>query len=133
MAKAGDGALRSDSRRRGKVVAFRVDEAEHAALCDRAAAAGMPLGNFARRMALGGGITQARLDKALTAELAKLVYELRKIGNNVNQLAHETHRTGTMPLPPVLDHAIGAVTVAVAELRALIAHQGEDDDSEGRS
>jgi hypothetical protein len=125
--KPGDGKPRSEQRQRKKVVAFRVNDDQHAIIEMRAHAAGMKPGDYAREMSLGGGVTQARLDRAVTASLTKLVYELRKIGTNLNQIAHVANATGTQPLPVVFDRVLADLTKTVTEARAVIV-QGEDEE-----
>ena len=71
-------------------VIFRLSAPDAEALGARAKAAGLPIGTYARTMALRGKVqvvTRTEPDFAL-------LDQLRRIGVNLNQLAREQHRRG---------------------------------------
>lgn len=79
----------SDKRKRGRLVQFRVDETEFAALQAAAQAARLPLGSYSRKILLDA--PPARVRRRPSPEmsaLAKLLGELGKIGSNLNQIAY---------------------------------------------
>mgnify|MGYP001228429581 CR=1 FL=1 len=99
---------------RDKHVAFRVSAEEHFKLMDKAQCSGMSVGDFLRSRAL-----QARKRKAREIEVAAplpgelgLAQQLRKIGVNVNQIAHHCNR---FQVPPPADLA-----PLLAEIRSLL-------------
>lgn len=70
-------------RRDASLPPVRMTPAELAYVEEQAAAAGLPVSDYVRRRALGGRVAGRRAqadDRAL--------YELNRIGNNLNQIAH---------------------------------------------
>lgn len=67
----------------------RCTESDKAVIVARAKKAGLPVSTFVRMMAMNGKV----LVKESKTDFA-LIYELRKIGNNLNQLTHLAHSTG---------------------------------------
>ncbi len=68
---------------------IRCTPAEKASVAAQAAKAGVSTSEFVRSMAIDGKV----VIKESKADFA-LIYELRKIGNNLNQLTHLAHSTG---------------------------------------
>lgn len=99
---------------RDKHVSFRLSAEEHFKLMDKAEKSGMSVGDFLRARAL-----QARRRKAREIEVAAplpgelgLAQQLRKIGVNVNQIAHHCNR---FQVPPPAELA-----PLLAEIRSLL-------------
>ena len=88
-------ARRKQKTTRDKHVSFRLSAEEHFKLIDKAQRSGMSVGDFVRARSL-----QARKRKARELETASglpfgmnVVQQLRKIGVNVNQIAHHCNVT----------------------------------------
>jgi hypothetical protein len=110
---------------RGKFIAVRCTESEYASIVDKATEAGLKIGSFLRRLAIGdAGPRAARRPPVERQELARLLGELGKIGSNVNQLAHGLNRDGILPgFPEIL-----AAQRDIREMRAaLIKALGRGD------
>ena len=80
------------SRVKSRIVSFRLKDAEHMRLAQKAAAANLRINEFARRASLSGGgrmtvKTVKRCDPAL-------VRQLYHIGHNLNQLVKNAHIFG---------------------------------------
>lgn len=72
-------------RRRNAQISFRVTETERQMIKDRIKKSGCrAVGEYLRRMAIDGYIFQ--LDNS---DLKQLIYEINKIGTNINQVAHK--------------------------------------------
>jgi hypothetical protein len=81
----------SETRLRQSSIRLRVTETERNAIADRAERVGLTVSGYLRAMALGADTPQpkaARRPPVEKAELVTLRYELRKIGGNLNQIAH---------------------------------------------
>lgn len=102
----------SEIRQRSKSILIRLSVDERAELDARAQAAGLSVGAYMRKMALGrAGPRSQRAPAADTDELRRLRGQLGKIGNNINQVAYHLNRGG---LPEAAD-----ASKTLAELRAL--------------
>lgn len=76
------------NRRRDLQVNFRVTLAEKQMIKDRIRKSGCPeTGEYLRRMAIDGYIFH--LDNS---DLKQLIYEVNKIGVNINQIAHKINK-----------------------------------------
>ena len=100
---------------RSRHVSFRLSAEEHFRLVDKAHRSGLSVGDFLRTRALG-----ARKRKPSVVEIAgavpqeiSLVTQLRKIGVNVNQIAHHCNRF-QVPPPAELEPLL-------TEIRSLLA------------
>ena len=110
------GRMRVEDTRR-RFIGVRCTETEHAAIVEKASQAGLSVGAYLRRLALGSaGPRAVRKPPAERQELARLLGWLGKLGSNVNQLAHAFNREGKIPgFPEWL-----AVRREVAEMRAAL-------------
>ena len=107
-------ARRKQATTRNKHVSFRLSAEEHFKLVDKAQRSGMSVGDFLRARTL-----QARKRKAREIEVpvsppgeVSLVHQLRKIGVNVNQIAHHCNR---FQVPPPAELA-----PLLSDIRALL-------------
>lgn len=76
--------MKTKFRVRDKNMHFMCTEAEKQMIRERAELSGQPdLGSYLRRMAINGYVINVNY-----AELKELVYEINKIGTNINQIAH---------------------------------------------
>jgi len=115
----------SEKRRRHSDVKMRVDDAEKADVQKRAALSGLGVSGFLRALVFGKDTPQpraARRPAVEAAELGALRYELRKIGGNLNQIAHHQNQ-GKAIDSRVLD-AVCAEHAAV--LKAILEALGKE-------
>ena len=99
---------------RDKHVSFRLSAEEHFKLIDKAHRSGMSVGDFVRARSLQGRTRRAKdidVTPTLPADL-NLAQQLRKIGVNVNQIAHHCNR---FQVPPPAE--LGPL---LADIRALL-------------
>lgn len=81
----------SEKRERDKLICWRVTAGERAELATCAERAGLSVAGYLRALAFGKDTPQpraARRPPVEKQELVRLQYELRKIGGNLNQIAH---------------------------------------------
>lgn len=115
---------KSEKRIREQVIKVRATEAERDAIKANAMKAGrQEVAAYLRELGLAGHGVPGRSERwAALAELSRLGAELRRVGNNVNQLAHEAN-AGRFPTAERLDSALTdlrqlgeAVTKMIEEL-----------------
>lgn len=80
-------ARRSDDQSRTEVIGVRLTRAERVRLEHRAAAAGFTVSAFAAQMLTRGQVTVESRPRAFMLP-PELVAEFKRIGNNLNQIAH---------------------------------------------
>lgn len=110
---------------RSAQVHLRLTADEAARMRARAEASGLSLSAYIRRSALDGAPPPA--PAAGAGELRALYTELRRIGNNLNQIARAMNANGLDGAAPAavraslseLDRATGAVASALAKARGL--------------
>lgn len=103
-------------------VHLRLTEREAALMRDRAQAAGLGLSAYVRRCALSGAAPAPAAD---ARELRPLYTELRRCGNNANQIARGINRYGAQGVDvasvaralAALERAADAVAAALSEAR----------------
>lgn len=103
----------SETEKRTRVIAVRVNDEEYSELREQAESAGIPqLGRWVRRRLLLGAVEEkvshARVD---LSPLSEVQADLARVGNNLNQLARVANTTG---LP---DH--GELDSVIREVRDL--------------
>ena len=86
-------------RVRNKTIPFRVTEKELEIIDKKAAKAKLSRTDFLIAAALGKEIT-------LMVDLKPILYELRRIGNNVNQIAHWANSKGYASKSEIHDAAV---------------------------
>ncbi len=85
----GRGRSGTETRRKTKLISFRVAEEERAALDNQAQAEGLTLGSYIRTSMLKKVTTHSRRRPRVDeAAIAKLYATLNRIGNNINQIAY---------------------------------------------
>ncbi len=110
----------TDTRQRTALVAIRLTPAEHARLAAAAAAAGLSLGGYARRVLLDSPpARQSRRPPVEKAELARILAAIGKIGSNVNQLARTWNAGGTVETDSVEEAARSIRAIRDAVMAAL--------------
>lgn len=102
---------------RGRFIAVRCSDQEHANIAEKAAQAGLSVGAFLRSLALGdAGPRAVRRPPVERKELARLLGHLGKVGSNINQLAHAFNRDRIIPgFPEIL-----AIREDIRQLRAAL-------------
>lgn len=101
---------------------LRISEPDAALMRERAQAAGLGLSAYVRRCALSGGAPPSAAD---VRELRPIYTELRRCGNNINQIARAFNAYGIGGAPAAdvaravaeLEHAAEAVAVALEAAR----------------
>ena len=117
----------SNSRKRNKTIAIRVDETEAAQLAAFAERAGLSIGAFIRQQILDA--EPPRQSRRPPVEKELLAYAMRhigKIGSNVNQLARRANH-GNVPHPDNIEEACAAMLElrdAVLEALGIQKHKG---------
>ena len=113
---------------RGRTVAVRLDDAEHAAWSAAAQADGRGrLGSWVRDEvnARVAGREAGPVDGGLGVELAPLRAELARVGNNLNQAVRAAHANGVdAGAAASIEHAAKQVYAAIGRLRAAIEGAG---------
>ena len=83
---------RSEHRQKGRVVPFRVSPEEYAELEQLSDRAGLTLGSYIRSRCLEKPTTRARRKPAIEhVTVSKLIGELGRVKNNLNQLAKKAN------------------------------------------
>lgn len=113
----------SENRRTSARAVLKCTPAEREEIDGRADRAGLSVSGYLRSLVWGKDTPQpraARRPPVEKQELVRLQYELRKIGGNINQIAHCLNRGEETP--PILD-AVFAEHIAAA--RAIVAALGQ--------
>jgi hypothetical protein len=109
-------------RKRQHVEQFRTDDAEHAALDERAREAGLSIGAYVRACALGDAGPRARKRPPVDRELlARANADLNRVGNNLNQIAHALN-SGDEVLRAAHVRLILELREILAELRRALGY-----------
>jgi len=106
------------TRRRRVRVMIRYREGEAVAVRERARVCGLPLARYVREVSLGA-VPRERRHRSVD----ELIRQLARIGNNLNQLAHEAHARDLFPMAARVD-------LALTELRGAIQQVARDDERE---
>jgi hypothetical protein len=106
---------------KGKFIAVRCTDGEHASLTAAAAQAGLSVGAYLRRAALGDAGPRARRQPNIVhRELARALGLLGHHGSNLNQLARIANTTGMLPAELALDELAAQVrAIRDAVMQAL--------------
>lgn len=85
----------SERRQMGKAISARLTPSEYTAIAEKAARAGLSLSAYARACLLGDpGLRAKRAPPINRALLAETLAALNRVGNNVNQIAHNLNAGG---------------------------------------
>jgi len=105
----------SEKRQRQRLIQVRCTDAEFAAIQARAHLAGLYAGTYLRAVALGApGPRALRRTPVDRKELARLLGELGRVGNNLNQIARALNVGNEAPSEELL-----AALQTLAEMRRL--------------
>jgi hypothetical protein len=104
------------AERRRCHLSIALTAAERASLEARATSAGLRPAVYLRQAALAGA---ASVDRRV--DLIRLHVELRRIGNNLNQIAHAANSALAADEHPAVRTAVSSIDGALLELRATLA------------
>jgi hypothetical protein len=96
---------------------IRYQEHEAQVVRERARVCGLPIARFVREVSLGA-VPKERRHRVLD----ELIRQLARIGNNLNQLAHQANARDRFPMEERIDAALSA-------LRAVIHEVADDSPS----
>lgn len=106
----------SDKRQRNRRIIIRCTDSEYATIIDRADRAGLFASGYVRAIALGNpGPRALRRPPVDRQELVRLLGELGRVGNNLNQIARALNSFNAPP-----HEEITAAVHAFLEMRALV-------------
>ena len=106
----------TEKRRRTRLIPVRCTDNEYAVIQEKASSAGLFAGGYLRASALGtAGPRAVRRPPVDRQELARLLGELGRVGNNLNQIA----RALNVDDPPPLEE-VAAALADFSEMRALV-------------
>lgn len=115
----------SQNRKRRASIEIALTPEERAEIERRAADAGLSLSSFCRAAALGDAGPRARRRPIVDAvELAKTHAELRRIGNNLNQIAHALN-IGETVLFPAVTKAHEDLSIVLFEIARALGYRPE--------
>jgi Bacterial mobilisation protein (MobC) len=106
------------AERRTAFFGFQLTPTERAKLERRAAASGLHLSEYCRRMALSDAREPAPAARD-PAALRGIRAEIAHVGNNWNQMTHHVNATGDVPSQKVLKEIGDAIMAALKKVREL--------------
>jgi hypothetical protein len=134
-AKTGDGQPRSNKRRATEGYFVRLLPAQKAEIELKASVVGLKPTAYLRQTGLAyRPVTSARVNQTALAQLARLTFQVNKIGVNVNQIARHCNGTGEVLAEEQLKQLQDFLTEVASDAANLIrklgaVEQGEPDDS----
>lgn len=112
---------KSQNRKRNQIVRTAFTSEEYAELIEKAAAAEMSAAGYLRSSGLGRVTSRTKRRPSVDSEkLERAISELRRIGNNINQIAHSSN----MLLPPDAAQLRHSQRELLATLRLLREARG---------
>ena len=106
------------SNKRPAPFSVRLSDDERAELVRRAEAAGLSIGGYWKSAVFNiPPPRKSRRPRTDTAELAKLLGQLGRVGNNINQLARILNYEGSVEIPELV-----TALKDLAEMRAAVMH-----------
>lgn len=119
-ARAGDGQPRSNRRKKCDALTVRLLPAQKAELENRAAVVGMKVTSYARHVLLiDRPLSAARVNDAALVHLSKLIFEINKVGVNLNQLVRFYNTTGQPFFRDEVSEQLARINDAVKEVRSF--------------
>lgn len=111
---------KSETRQRKAFIGIRLTDEERAIIEEGAEAAGLSIGAFVRKRAIGEeGERFRRRPPADRQELTRLLAQLGKVGGNLNQIARRVN-SGDQSPDLSIEKAAEAVTETMAVIRKAI-------------
>ena len=115
----------SETRKTSARAVLKCTPEQRAEIDARAEKAGLSVSGYLRALVFGKDAPQPRAAKRVKLaadmeELRQLLYELRKIGGNLNQIAHHLNR-GEDPTRPVITAALADHTAAARLIVAALS------------
>ena len=115
----------SEKRQRGRTIPVRCDNAEFIIIDDKARAAGLSRGSYARAVLLGSSGPRAKRSPTVNAEaLARATAALNKVGSNLNQIAHTLNSARAVGGRETIE-TLAEVRAAAAAIRELAGRKAQ--------
>lgn len=89
--------------RKGKRVFLTISHADYAHFKEKAAAHGLPLAAYLKSLAMVAVTGKPLISKNAEDRLAELIGQMRRIGTNVNQIAHHANAAQKLTFGETLD------------------------------
>ena len=103
--------MAEETAKRTKVLSVRLSPAEWFALRERAKLCGQPVSRYAREVALGS------VPRARPRQIEQqAIYQLARIGNNLNQLARAANASRRVELSRRLESVLAQLVAALEKL-----------------
>jgi hypothetical protein len=116
---------KSRAEPRGRVVHARFSACELAAITSAAMAADMTISGFLRSLTLEGAGVRPFFSDDDRAVLEVLIFDIRAIGINLNQVARELNRGGRPPDDEILETMLVSQQLIAAALIELRRHASQ--------
>lgn len=118
----------SENRKRKRKVDTRWDDAEHAALLEKATAAGLSPNAYIHAVVLGTSGPRARRAPTVHAQLfGHGIAALNRAGNVANQIAHRLNAGGAIALAGECSAALAEIREAARTIREAVGRKERDD------
>jgi len=120
----------TEKRRRGRTIPVRCTDNEFAVIHAKASDAGLFAGGYLRATALGSpGPRAVRRPPVDRQEIARLLGELGRVGNNLNQIAR-AFNSGEIPPPSEITAALESFSEMRAAIRNALGKATESEDAD---
>ena len=120
----------STSNKRTPPFSLRLSREERAEIEKRAEAAGLSLGGYCKSVILGSPPRRFRRPQVDRVELARLLGELGRVGNNLNQLTRLAHSEGAIQITELKEALIDLAEVRAGVMLVLGYRENYPDTPE---
>ena len=117
------------STKRTPPFSIRLSETERIEINKRAEAEGLSLGGYCKWLIFGAPPRKHRRPQVDRVELARLLGEIGRVGNNLNQLARTLHVSGSVDLPELKESLRDLAEMRAAVMLAL-GYSDKEPDTE---
>jgi hypothetical protein len=114
----------SQKRRRTRAVKVALDDAEFAAVLEKALACGLTCPSFGRASMLGTPGPRAQRVPPINAEaLGRATAALNKVGANLNQIAHRLNAGGSIGMAQDCNDTLAVIREVAAAIREIVGRK----------